>query len=75
MAKVGYDPEALADFFQRILSVPKRRSSLYPWAKFPASTRTQANSLRDQRGDFIVTTSEFYHVQQRVASRIAELTP
>jgi predicted Zn-dependent protease len=76
MVKTGYDPEALADFFERTLSVPKGNLSLfYPWAKFPASTRTQADSLRDQRSDFIVTTSEFHDVQQRVSSLIAKLTP
>jgi predicted Zn-dependent protease len=75
MAKAGYDPEGLADFFERILSGPKRRSSFYSWAKFPAATRTQADSLRDQRSDFIVTTSEFHDIQDRVASLTAKLTP
>jgi len=76
MAKAGYDPEALADFFERILSSgPKRASAFSSWVKFPASTRTQSDSLRDQRSDFIVTTSEFHEIQQRVASQIAKLTP
>jgi beta-barrel assembly-enhancing protease len=52
MAKAGYDPEALADFFDRILSSgPKRASAFSSWVKFPASTRTQSDSLRDQRSD------------------------
>src|ERR1019366_4799745 len=76
MAKAGYDPEGLADFFERIVSLRRKRGSAFnPWAKFPASTRTQADSLRDRRSGFIVTTSEFHDVRQRVASLIAKLTP
>ena len=74
MARAGYDPEGLADFFERTLSsMPKK--AFNPWAKFPASTRTQADSLCDRRSGFIVTTSEFHDVRQRVASLIAKLTP
>jgi predicted Zn-dependent protease len=76
MARAGYDTEGLADFFERIVSSRRNRGSAFsPWVKFPASTRTLADSLRDQRSGFIVTTSEFHDVQQRVASLIAKLTP
>jgi predicted Zn-dependent protease len=74
MARAGYDPEGLADFFERALSsMPKK--AFHPWAKFPASTRTEAGSLRDERSHFIVTTSEFHDIQDRVASLIAKPTP
>jgi hypothetical protein len=70
MAGAGYDPEALADFFERILSsMPKRASAFSPWANFPAST--------ERRPTHYATTgaAEFHDIQDRVASLIARLTP
>jgi len=64
----------LTSLRESLSSGPKKRSSFYPWAKFPASTRTKADSLRDQSNYFTVTTSEFHDIQQRVASLIANLT-
>jgi predicted Zn-dependent protease len=68
MDRAGYDPGALADLFERMLSQPRKRSVLRPWAKFPESTRTQADALRIQGNNFVVNTSEFAGIQQRVSA-------
>jgi predicted Zn-dependent protease len=68
MDKGSYDPEALADLFERMLSQIRKPSVFQPWATFPVSTRTCADTLRDQRSDYLVTTSEFREIQRRLAA-------
>jgi predicted Zn-dependent protease len=69
--KAGYDPGALADFFERMLSQARKPGIFKPWGKFPASTRAQADLLRTQGNNFVLTTSQFAAIQQRV-SAVAE---
>jgi predicted Zn-dependent protease len=66
--KAGYDPGGLADFFERMLAQVHKPAFFRPWGKFPASTRAQADSLRAHGNNFVVTTSEFAAVQQRVSA-------
>jgi beta-barrel assembly-enhancing protease len=66
--KAGYDPGALADFFERMLSQVRKPGIFKPWGKFPASTRAGADSLRAHGNNFVVTTSEFAAIQQRVSA-------
>jgi predicted Zn-dependent protease len=74
--KAGYDPGALADLFERILSQTARKPSAFqPWLKFPAATRTRADALRDQPRDNIVTTSEFRDIQQRLEAVLTTAAP
>jgi predicted Zn-dependent protease len=75
MQKAGYDPEALADLFERMLSQVRKPSVFQPWATFPVSTRTRADALRDQRSDYLVTTSEFREIQQRLAALLPPPPP
>ena len=65
--KAGYDPGALADLFERVLPQKTRKPSVFqPWLKFPASTRTQADAMRNQRSSYVVNTSEFGDIQLRL---------
>jgi predicted Zn-dependent protease len=68
MEKAGYDPGALADFYERMPKPkPGSISKVFdPGVVFPESTRTQAEALRNNR-TFVVTTSEFDDMQRRVA--------
>jgi predicted Zn-dependent protease len=66
--KAGYDPGALADLFERILAGGGKPSPSEPWLAFPASTRTRADALRNQRSVSVVNTSEFRDIQQRLAA-------
>jgi predicted Zn-dependent protease len=66
--KAGYDPGALADFFERTLSQVRKPGVFNSWTKFPAATRTQADSLRTRGNNFVMTTSEFSGIQQRVSA-------
>ena len=74
MAKAGYDPEALADFFERILSSgPKRASAFSPWVKFP-----HPPERRPTRYATSATTSSLplpNFTTNSGASLIAKLTP
>ncbi len=68
MEAAGYDPRALADFFERTLQ-PKPGSTsrvFEPWAVFPSSTRSQAEATTNAHW-LIVTTSEFGEIQRRLA--------
>jgi predicted Zn-dependent protease len=67
LAKAGYDPTALADFYERMLASVKQ-SPFQPWRVFPEATRTQAGQLRAGASNWVVTTSEFPQVQQRLRS-------
>jgi beta-barrel assembly-enhancing protease len=74
--KAGYDPGALADLFERVLPQKTRKPSVFqPWLQFPASTRTQADAMRNQRSDYIVTTSEFREIQLRVEAVLRPIAP
>lgn len=75
LEQAGYDPRALADFFER---VPRQKHGsisrvFETWAVFPASTRSQAESMAVTR-PVVLTTSEFAEVQQRVADLLAQPT-
>jgi predicted Zn-dependent protease len=72
MSKAGYDPGALADFFDRMLAAQKRQPAIFRPAALTAATRAQAEALRGQGNRYIVTTSEFSAVQHRL---IALLEP
>ena len=68
MDKAGYDPGALADIYERILAQEVRKPLVFQsWLKFPAATRTQADAMRNQHADYIVTTSEFLAIQHRLS--------
>jgi beta-barrel assembly-enhancing protease len=66
LEKAGYDPGALADLYERILAQGKPNVASVFQASFPASTRTDADVLRSQRSNYLVTTSEFREVQRRL---------
>ena len=65
LAKSGYDPAGLADFYERMLAAPEP-APFQPWLVFPESTRARAAQLRAGGRDWVVTTTEFRDVQQRL---------
>jgi predicted Zn-dependent protease len=77
----GYDPAGLADLYERILSQGYRKGSVrpvfMPWSIFPPATRSQADSLRSKMSSYIVTTSGFNDLQQRLRALqpVAPKTP
>lgn len=69
LESAGYDPGALADFYER-MPRPKVGSVsrvFDPGRIMPEKTRTQAEIMRNAR-TFVVTTSEFEEIRQRVAA-------
>jgi len=65
MDKAGYDPSALADFYQRLVKGP---------LAFPTATRKRADALRNRR-TYVVNTSEFRDFQAGVANAIPSRGP
>jgi Zn-dependent protease with chaperone function len=67
MEKAGYDPGALADFYERIPNPnPGNISRVFDPGMFvPESTRSQAELVRNARA-FVVTTSYFDDIRRRV---------
>ena len=68
MESAGYDPGALADFYERI---PKPKAGtvsrvLDLGLTIPETTRTRAEAIRNARM-FVVTTSQFQEIQRRTA--------
>ncbi len=78
--KAGYDPTAAIDLFERLLSLQKRNPGIIPRAfathPMPADRirQTQKNiaEMLADRPEFVVTTSEFNEVRERLRSRYVE---
>jgi predicted Zn-dependent protease len=67
--EAGYDPIGLVDLFERILAQgPRGLSAFMPWLKFPATTRSGVEQLRNRPAEYVVTTSEFRDVQRRLTA-------
>jgi predicted Zn-dependent protease len=76
MDKAGYDPGALADFFERTEPAkPPKPSVFRPVVTLPAATRTAADAMRNNRSDYIVTTSEFAGVEQHLTALLTPTAP
>jgi predicted Zn-dependent protease len=79
MYKAGYDPTASIDLFERMLSLEKRKPGIIAkvFNTHPMTadriTKTQQNiaEMLPNRAEFVVTTSEFNEVRERLASRYA----
>jgi predicted Zn-dependent protease len=77
MYKAGYDPTASIDLFERMLSLEKRKPGIIAkvFNTHPMTgdriTRTQKNidEMLPSRPEFVVTTSEFNEVRERLKSR------
>jgi len=77
MYKAGYDPTASIDLFERMLSLEKRKPgtiarvfNTHPMTE-DRVTQTQKNiaEMLKDRPEFVVTTSEFNEVRERLKSR------
>jgi beta-barrel assembly-enhancing protease len=77
MYKAGYDPTASVDLFERMLSLEKRRPgtiarvfNTHPMTE-DRVTQTQKNiaEMLKDRPEFVVTTSEFNEMRQRLTTR------
>jgi Zn-dependent protease with chaperone function len=76
MQSAGYDPDGLVDFYDR-MPKPQRGtlSQVFdPGLTMPESTREAAASMRNAH-IFIVTSSEFEGIQQRVAALLPKAVP
>ncbi len=73
MAQAGYDPRALASFFERVLQPkPGNPTPVFePLAVLSAPTRSQAEAMTKMY-PLIVTTSEFGDIRQRLAAIMPE---
>jgi len=77
MYKAGYDPTASIDLFERMLSLEKRKPGIIAkvFNTHPMTgdriTKTQRNidEMLPGRPEFVVTTSEFNEVRERLKSR------
>ena len=77
MYKAGYDPTASIDLFERMLSMEKRKPGIIAkvFNTHPMTgdriTKTQRNidEMLPGRPEFVVTTSEFNEVRERLKSR------
>jgi len=77
MYKAGYDPTASVDLFERMLSLEKRKPGIIAkvFNTHPMTsdriTKTQRNiaEMLPSRAEFVVTTSEFNEVRERLRSR------
>jgi len=77
MYKAGYDPTASIDLFERMLTLEKRRPGTIPkmFSTHPMTddriARTQKNiaELLKDRPEYVVTTSEFNEVRDRLKMR------
>ena len=77
MYKAGYDPTASIDLFERMLSLEKRKPGIIAkvFNTHPMTgdriTKTQKNidEMLQDRPEFVVTTSEFNEVRDRLKSR------
>jgi len=75
--KAGYDPTAAIDLFERMLSLQKRNPGIIPraFSTHPMESdrirQTQKNiaEMLHDRPEFVVTTSEFNEVRERLKSR------
>jgi len=78
MYKAGYDPTASIDLFERMLSLEKRKPGIIAkvFNTHPMTgdriTKTQKNidEMLPARPEFVVTTSEFNEVRERLKSRV-----
>lgn len=76
MYKTGYDPTSFVDFFEKLLADQKRKPGTLSklFASHPPTgdriTKTQARieELLPARPQYVVTSSEFLDVQERLAS-------
>ena len=66
LEKAGYDPRALADFFERALRPGSVSRVFAAGATVAASTRAQAETMAGTRS-WTVNTSEFVEIQRRSA--------
>lgn len=79
MYKTGYDPNAYVSFFEKIQaeeqrrpgSIPKAFSSHPPSAERIANTQREIAEILPMREQYIVSTSEFDMVKQRLRSIVA----
>jgi len=77
MYKAGYDPTASIDLFERMLSLERRKPGIIAkvFNTHPMTadriTKTQQNiaEMLPSRPEFVVTTSEFNEVRERLMSR------
>lgn len=78
--KAGYDPTAAIDLFERMLSLQKRDPGIIPRAfsthpmvadRIRKTQRNIAEMLTD-RPEFVVNTSEFNEVRERLKSRYVQ---
>ena len=75
MYKTGYDPTSFIDFFEKLLADQKRKPGTLSkvFASHPPTgdriTKTQAriDELLPARAQYVVTSSEFLDVQERLA--------
>jgi predicted Zn-dependent protease len=82
MYKAGYDPTASIDLFERILSLEKRNPGVMArvFNTHPMTAdrivKTQKNiaEMLPNRPEFVVTTSEFNEVRERLKSRYVKRT-
>src|SRR5437762_10048100 len=78
MYKAGYDPTASIDLFERMLSMEKRKPGIIAkvFNTHPMTgdriTKTQRNidEMLPARSEFVVTTSEFNEVRERLKSQV-----
>jgi predicted Zn-dependent protease len=77
MYKAGYDPTASIDLFERMLSLEKRKPGIIAkvFNTHPmtgdriAKTQKNIDQMLPGRPEFVVTTSEFNEVRERLKSR------
>jgi predicted Zn-dependent protease len=77
MYKAGYDPTASIDLFERILSLEKRKPGTiaqlfktHPMTEDRiAKTQKNIAEMLPNRPEFVVTTSEFNEVRERLKGR------
>lgn len=76
MYKAGYDPSAFVDFFEKLQSLEKRKpgtmakvfSSHPPTDDRIETAQKNIQELLKERPEYVVTTSEFHDVKNRLAS-------
>jgi predicted Zn-dependent protease len=79
MYKAGYDPTSFISFFEKIReierkrpgSIPKIFSSHPPTKERVVNAQAEIAELLPAREEYVVTTSEFDHVKQRLATMMA----
>jgi predicted Zn-dependent protease len=82
MYKAGYDPTASIDLFERMLSLEKRKPGIIAkvFNTHPmtgdriAKTQKNIDEMLPARTEFVVTTSEFNEVRERLKSRYVRPT-